>query len=199
MDGLRDLTFIVCSVLAREVQSFLSLDYPDAEQLYLDSVLHLYPEKLYKTIETFLATREDRSCVLIYGDCNAHMKVMSQRPHCERTMAVNCGELLLGADLYRAYRNAKAFLFLPEWTERWRYIFQQELGFAKPSLAQEFMQENQRSLVYLDTGLMPVPWQHLQEISEFFNMPTKVVAVSTDHLRQSVQAAVQRLESKNKI
>lgn len=195
---MNKLTFIVCSVLAREVQSFLSRDYPGAEELYLDSVLHIYPQKLHKTIDAALAAREKRKCVLIYGDCNAHMKVMSQKPNCIRTEAVNCGELLLGRELYRSYRNEKAFLFLPEWTERWRKIFQQELGFAEPSLAQDFMRENQRSLVYLDTGLIPVPRQHLQEIAEFFNMSVKAVAVSNEHLRQSVKSAVQRLESKQK-
>lgn len=194
---MRGLTFIVCSVLAREAQSFLGHDYPDAEQIYLDSVLHIYPQELYKAIKAAVETKEDRNYVLIYGDCNAHMKMISQRPNCERTEAVNCGELLLGCDLYRSYRNEKAFLFLPEWTERWQEIFQRELGFSKPSLAQEFMKENQRSLVYLDTEMIPIPLKHLKGISDFFNMPTKVVAVSSEHLRQYVKAAVERLEAKN--
>jgi hypothetical protein len=194
---MRELTFIICSVLGREVQTFLSLDYPHAESIYLNSVLHIYPQKLHKNIEAALETRENQYCVLIYGDCNAHIKAISQRPNCERTWAVNCGELLLGPELYKSYRNEKAFLFLPEWTERWREIFQQELGFSDPVLAQEFMQENQRRLVYLDTGLVSVPWNHLKDISEFFNMPTEVVSVSFEHLRQTVKSAVQRLEAKN--
>ena len=194
---MKDLTFIVCSVLALEVQTFLSLDYPNAEQIYLDSVLHIHPQKLHETIETALEARADRNCVLIYGDCSAHMNAINQRSNCIRVDAVNCGELLLGPDLYKSYRNEKTFLFLPEWTERWQEIFQRELGFSKPSLAQEFMQENQRSLVYLDTGLIPVPRKHLKEIAEFFNMPAKVVAVSNEHLRTSVKSAVERLESKH--
>lgn len=194
---MRELTFIICSVLVREAQTFLSLDYPNAEQIYLNSVLHIYPQKLHKNIEAALETRESRCCVLIYGDCSAHFKAISQRPNCERTGAVNCGELLLGPELYRSYRNEKAFLFLPEWTERWQEIFQQELGFSDPSLAQEFMQENQRRLVYLDTGLISVPWNQLKDISKFFNMPTEVVSVSLEHLRQAVKSAVQRLEAKN--
>jgi hypothetical protein len=193
---MRELTFIVCSVLGREVQTFLSLDYPNAEQVYSNSVLHIYPQKLYETIEAALLTRKSQNCVLIYGDCNAHIKAISQRPNCERTWAVNCGELLLGPDLYRSYRNEKAFLFLPEWTERWQEIFQRELGFSDPSLAQEFMQENQRRLIYLDTGLVTVPKNHLQDIAEFFNMPIDVVTVSLDHLRQAVKSAVERLEAK---
>ena len=194
---MRELTFIVCSVLRREVRTFLRLDYPDAEQLYLNSALHIYPQRLYTTIETALTSRQGRNCVLIYGDCSAHINVLSQGPHCERTRAVNCGELLLGPQLYSEYRNAKAFLFLPEWTERWREIFQQELGFTEAPLAREFMQENQRSLIYLDTGLLAVPTIHLQDIAKFFKMPTEVVTVSLNHLRQVVRFAVQRLEARN--
>lgn len=194
---MRELTFIICSVLDREVQTFLSLDYPNAEAIYLNSVLHIYPQKLYKTIEAALETRENRNCVLIYGDCQAHINEISQRPNCERTAAVNCGELLLGPDLYRSYRNEKAFLFLPEWTERWQEIFQMELGFSNSSLAQEFMQENQQKLVYLDTGLISVPRNHLKDISDFFHMPIEVVSVSLENLRQTVKSAVERLEVKN--
>ena len=126
---MRNLTFIICSVLGREVQTFLDLDYPTAERIYLNSVLHIHPQKLYRTIEATLDARENRQCVLIYGDCNAHIKAISQRTNCERTAAVNCGELLLGPDLYKSYRNEKAFLFLPEWTERWQEIFQQGTWF----------------------------------------------------------------------
>ncbi|MGB3223003.1 MAG: DUF1638 domain-containing protein [Desulforhopalus sp.] len=194
---MRNLTFIVCSVLAREAQTFLSHDYPEAKQIFLDSVLHIYPQKLYKAVETAIETQGNQNYVLIYGDCSAHMKALSQRSDCERTEAVNCGELLLGTELYKAYRNKKVFLFLPEWTERWQEVFQRELGFSNPSLAQEFMHENQRSFIYLDTEIIPIPWKHLKAISEFFNMPTKVVTVSCEHFRQSVKAAVERLEAKN--
>ncbi len=90
----------------------------------------------------------------------------------------------------------KMTITITEWTERWQEIFQRELGFHDQSLAQEFMQENQRTLVYLDTGLISVPREHLRDISEFFNMPTEVVSVSLDYLRQAVKSAMERLEAK---
>ncbi len=193
---MKALSFICCSVLRREIETFLSEDYPEAEQVFLDSMLHMRPEMLHHVIDEAIAARPDRHCLLVYGDCHAHMKEMGRRSDCARTDAINCGDLLLGRDLYRTYRSEKAFLFLPEWTERWREVFQKELGFSDPSLAREFMQESQRRLVYLDTRLIPVPAKTLQEIADFFSMPMEIVSVSLDKLRQAVRSAVQHLEAK---
>ncbi len=193
---MKSLSFICCSVLRREIEEFLSQDYPQAEQIFLDSMLHMRPEMLHQAIDQALAARPDRHCLLVYGDCHAYMKETGERPHCTRTDAINCGDLLLGRELYRTYRNGKAFLFLPEWTERWREVFQKELGFSDQSLARDFMQESQRRLVYVDTGLIPVPETTLQEISEFFGMPMEIVPVSLNQLRQAVRSAVERLKAK---
>ncbi len=193
---MKDLSFICCSVLRREIETFLSLYYPLAEQVFLDSMLHMRPEMLRKAIDEAIAVRPDRHCLLVYGDCHSYMKETGQRPHCARTDGINCGDLLLGRDLYLTYRNGKAFLFLPEWTERWREIFQKELGFSDPALAREFMQESRRRLVYVDTGLIPVPDKTLREISDFFGMPMEIVPISLENLRRALQSAVQRLEEK---
>ncbi len=193
---MKALSFICCSVLRRELEAFLGQDYPQAEQVFLDSMLHMRPEMLHKAINEALAVRPDRQCLLVYGDCHAHMKETGLRPHCARSDAINCGDLLLGRSLYLTYRNSKAFLFLPEWTERWREVFEKELGFSDPALAREFMQESQRRLVYVNTGLIPVPHETLQEIAEFFSMPMEIVSVSLDTLRQAIHSAMQHLEKK---
>jgi hypothetical protein len=155
----------------------------------------MHPEELRRTIDAVLAARTDRDILLGYGDCHARMAETCRRPQCTRTAAVNCGELLLGRERYREFRNGKTFLFLPEWTQRWREVFVQELGFTDRLLAREFMQENQRRLVYLDTGLIPVPEQILAEITEYFGMPVEIVAVPLVHLRQAVRDAARLLEA----
>ena len=70
------------------------------------------------------------------------------------------------------------------------------MGFLDQELARDFMQENQSKLIYLDTGIVPVPRETLDEISEYFSMPIEVITVTLDHLRQKVRVAVQRLEEK---
>ena len=190
---MKTLSLLCCSVLRREVETFLAQDYPEAELVFLDSTLHMHPEQLRQQLDAALAARPDRHCLLVYGDCHARMRETCERPNCWRIEAVNCADLLLGRERYRTLRNSKAFVFLPEWTHRWREVFQHELGFSDPALAREFMRENQRSLVYVDTGLMPVPTAILEEISAYFAMPLEVVGVSPDHLHQTVRAAVEHL------
>lgn len=194
---MRALSIICCSVLRRELEAFASRQHPDAELVFLDSMLHMHPEKLRLIIDAALAARPDRDCLLVYGDCHAHMHETVRRPHCARTSSVNCGELLLGRDTYRSFRNQKVFLFLPEWTERWREVFLKELGFSDRSLACEFMQESQRRLVYLDTGLIAVPEQTLKEIADHFGMPVDVLAVSLDELHQAVSLAMHHLQTRD--
>ena len=193
---MKPLTVICCSVLRREISEILRQDYPEAEPIFLTSMLHMRPEMLRRAIDEVLSTRLEQSCLLVYGDCHAHIRETAGRPLCTKTDAINCGDLLLGRELYRTFCREKAFLFLPEWTKRWREVFQKELGFSDQSLAREFMQENQSRLVYLDTGLIPVPEKTLVEIAEYFCMPMDVVAVSLDQLRESILSAVQQLEVK---
>lgn len=147
-------------------------------------------------MEALLATTLKHNCVLIYGDCHAHRRERGERPHCAKTDAINCGDLLLGRELYRSYRNDKAILFLPEWTQRWHEVFQQQSGFSDRVLAREFMQESQQKLVYIDTGLMPVPEDTLRKIADFVDMPMEILTISISQLRQTVHRAVELVEAK---
>ncbi|KAB2888364.1 MAG: DUF1638 domain-containing protein [Desulfobulbaceae bacterium] len=192
---MKPLTVVCCSVLRREMGRILEEDLPGAEAVFLDSMLHMHPEELRRAIDAVLAARTDRRILLVYGDCHARMAETCRQPRRARTAAVNCGELLLGRERYRECRNGRAFLFLPEWTQRWREVFVRELGFTDRSLAREFMQENQRRLAYLDTGLIPVPEPVLAEIADYFGMPVEIVAVTLVNLRQAVRDAARRLEA----
>ena len=193
----RPLVVICCSVLKKELLAVLVRDPQDTELIFIDSMLHMHPEKLHQVMADIMADKTSLPCLIIYGDCHAYMNEMEQNPLCARTQGANCGELLLGSDLYKTCRNERDFLFLPEWTGRWREVFQKELGFSDPALAREFMKENRKRLVYLDTGLEPVPARTLREISGFFGMPVKTMTVSLDHLRHAVMSALKRLEGGN--
>ncbi len=187
---MKPFTVICCSVLRREIEYLFAKDYPEAELVFLDSMLHMHPEKMREAIDKELVARPDCYCLLVYGDCHAHMRETADKPLCAKVKGVNCGHLLLGKEDYRSCRNNKTFLFLPEWTERWHEVFEKELGFTDRDLAREFMHENQRDLLYLDTGLIPVPQDTLNDITNFFDMPIDVLPVALDQLRHSVKAAI---------
>ncbi len=188
------LVVICCSVLEKEFMAVFDRRPPDVELVFLDSMLHMEPVKLQKAMEAVISEKKGRPVLIVYGDCHAHMNRMERLPHCVKTRGVNCGELLLGRDLYKACRNEQAFLFLPEWTARWREVFEKKLGFHNASLAQEFIKEYTNSLVYLDTGIEPVPEQTLGDISDYFGMPVEILSVSLDHFHRTVTAALEEIE-----
>jgi len=190
----KPFTAICCSVLKKELEAVLDLNYPDSEKIFLDSMLHMRPDKLHRTMENVISGKPDKPCLIVYGDCHAYMKEIEHRPHCVRTAGKNCGELLLGEERYKACRNDKTYLFLPEWTGRWKEIFQHHLGFSDPALAREFMQENMNRLVYLNTGLTPTPEKAILDISDFFGMPVKIMETPLTHLSRAVESALKHLE-----
>jgi len=57
------------------------------------------------------------------------------------------------------------------------------------------MQEMHRKLVYLDTGLAPVPENALKECSEYFGLPNEVLQVSLGHLRSAIEEALLRCKT----
>jgi len=190
----KPLTIICCSVLKKELEAVLGLNYQNSEKIFLDSMLHMCPDKLHRTMENVISGRSDKPCLIVYGDCHAYMKEIERRPHCAKTSGKNCGELLLGEEQYKACRKDKTFLFLPEWTDRWKEVFQHQLGFSDPALAREFMQENMNRLVYLNTGLAPIPEKTIMEISDFFGMPVNIMEAPLTHLSLAVESALKRLE-----
>lgn len=63
-----------------------------------------------------------------------------------------------------------------------------ELGLNK-ALAHDLMGEHRGLLVYLDTGLVPVPEQHLQEFSSYTGLPWRLEKVTLDTMLATLLAA----------
>lgn len=160
---------------------------------FLDSMLHMHPTLLQETVEQTL-TQEILPTLIIYGDCGPTMHDIDKRFVCARTSSLNCGDLLLGHARYQKLQSGLAFLFLPEWTERWREVFQIELGFSNPELARIFMHDTRKSLVYVDTGLIPVPRSTLREIEDYFAMPVEIQSATLGPLRAKIHEGMQLLE-----
>lgn len=188
---MKTIPVLCCSVLKKEITAILAKSYPEAEAHYLDSMLHMRPSLLEKTVENRLEMI-DENAVVIYGDCEPSMESIERRHGAIRTKAVNCCELLAGKELYEELKKNQAFILLPEWTERWKEVFQKELGFIDQGLAENFMHEYRNGIVYLDTGLYPVPEKTLAEIEEYFNMKVTVRSVGLEHLRRYVSEAIDR-------
>ena len=175
--------WISCGVLRAELEELLRLGKIDGELLFLDSMLHMDPRKLEVTLTAALERSgpEGGCLVLVYGDCCPRMLDLARRYRVGRVSAINCAQMLVGRARYRELMQEEAFMLLPEWTLRWKEVFQIGLGLTK-EVAHDLMQDNRGNLVYLDTGLVPVPLQSLADCGAYTGLSWCVEPVTLDHL-----------------
>lgn len=184
---------IACSIFRKEIEALHASGRLDLPVEFLNSMLHMVPSKLETSLQSALgaARTEDsaRTVVLAYGDCCGHMDTFETEPGTARTEGINCCEIILGRETYRRLRKEGAFFLMPEWALSWKKVFVGQLGLLG-STAKTFMQEMHSRLIYLDTGLIPIPHADLQEASEFLGLPVEIMSVSLDPLLSSLNQAV---------
>lgn len=188
---------ICCSVLQAEVESLRDVHWPDRKLIFLPSMMHMHPERLALSLESELdaVLKQGYGAVLIYGDCCARMTALEALPGVVRTSGKNCCELLLGPGEYRRLLHQGVFFLIPEWARRWKEIFAKELGLNRDN-ATSLMQEMHRKLIYLDTGLAPVPGKELHECAEYCGLPYEVLQVSLGHLHSAIEEALFKCKTK---
>ncbi len=184
-------TCIACSIFRREIEALQAAGALAASVRYLSSMLHMVPEQLEAQLRRILEAEraQGHEVVLGFGDCCAHMLELQSSPGATRTEGINCCEIILGRERYRQLRKEGAFFFLPEWAHCWRRIFEHELGLSCEN-AQSLMRDMHTRLVYLDTGLVPVPEQEMREASEFTGLPWEILPVDLEALRSSLERAL---------
>ncbi|MDD2736411.1 MAG: DUF1638 domain-containing protein [Desulfuromonadaceae bacterium] len=179
--------WLCCGVVRAEMEEVQRRGLIEGELLFLDSMLHMDPPLLEATLTAALEENPDQPhcLVLVYGDCSAHMLDLVRRFHVGRVAVINCAQLMLGRARYRQLMREEAFLVLPEWARRWEHIMKSELGLNE-EVAHGLMGENRGVLVYLDSGLVPVPESQLEEFSAYSGLPWRVEAVTLDCMLSSL-------------
>ena len=188
--------WLCCGVVRAEMEELRRRGLIDGELLFLDSMLHMNPPQLEAKLTAALEQEKDiPGClVLVYGDCSSRMLDLARRFRVGRVAVINCAQLLLGRERYRQLMREEAFMVLPEWALRWEHIMTSELGLNR-EVAQGLMGENRGVLVYLDTGLVPVPEQQLQDFSSYTGLPWRVEGVTWDHMLAALLAARDEAEA----
>ncbi|PKN12223.1 MAG: hypothetical protein CVU69_08505 [Deltaproteobacteria bacterium HGW-Deltaproteobacteria-4] len=182
--------WLSCGVVRAEMEELQRLGLIEGELLFLDSMLHMDPPLLETKLAAVLEERSGQPgiLVLVYGDCSAHMLDLVRRFHVGRVSIINCAQLLLGRERYRQLMREEAFLVLPEWAKRWEHIMKSELGLNE-EVARGLMGENRGVLVYLDSGLAPVPDEQLAAFSEYSGLPWRIEKVTLDCMLAALLAA----------
>ena len=185
---------IACSVFRRDLESLRDAGNIRFPVRYLDSMLHMCPGKLHCRLQSLIdeERRRDHQVLLIYGECHDQVSEQESEPGVWRVKDRNCAEILLGSVTYEKLRHEGVFFLLPEWTRRWREIFEDGLGLAG-STRRDFMQEMHTRLLYLDTGRTSVPVEHLQEASQAFGLEWEVMSVGAENLLFAIREALERM------
>ncbi|MBN2704400.1 MAG: DUF1638 domain-containing protein [Pontiellaceae bacterium] len=186
--------WVVCSVLEKEIQALKECGNLEGEILNLSSRLHMDPPKLEQTLRRVLDDNR-RPVILVYGDCCPAMLQFEQRPNVARVEGINCCQMLLGKNRYRELMHEEAFMLLPEWAQRWKEVIEQDLNLKQP-VAQDLLQDSRKKLVYLDTGLSPIPQQQLKECSDYTGLSIEIEKTGTDELLARLRKAEQTCLSK---
>ncbi len=185
---------ICCGVYKDEILTLKKLHWPHLSIRFLSSMLHMKPELLGRKLSADLSTKskQDQKTLLIYGDCSTQMTDLTSSPDVVRTRGHNCIQQVLGRKEYKRLSHEGAFFLLPDWSSRWEHIFQNELGLNEAN-AEYLMREMHSKLVYLDTGLRPVPMEELEKCSQYCGLPLEVLQVSLEPLRQCIQDGLDKL------
>ena len=186
-----DVTWIVCSVFRRELEWLRQTQQiACANVVYLDSMLHIYPETLQTRLDAAIAAarQEGRAVALVYGECHAYLPdIVAAQPDVRRIRGLNCIEIILGREAYRRLRQAGVFFFLPEWAFRWQEIFRDHLGLNEKN-ARAVMADMHTRLAYLDTGVIPVPTQALAAIADYTDLPLDILPTSLTIFKTALTA-----------
>jgi hypothetical protein len=183
---------LACGVFRMELETLARQGKLDCNIIALESMLHMKPSKLEREMGRIIEAGQNDKFLIIYGDCHPHMHEMQERENVAKVSGINCYDILLGRETYRKLRKDQAFILLPEWTLRWREVFVNEFGVENHEAAQSFMKEHLKRLLYVDTGVMPVPEETLQDIAEFVGMPVDILHISLENLRQAIDNALQK-------
>jgi len=179
--------WICCGVVTKEVEELHRRGDIQGELGFLNSMLHMNPLQLEHILEEQLQD-SSRPVVLIYGDCCPGMLQLIDRPGVSRVDGINCCQVLLGKERYKELMRDETFIMLPEWTSHWKAIIEQELGL-HGEIARDLFRESRKGLVYLDTGLAPVPEKELNECSVYTGLPLRVEPINLNRLKTALLKA----------
>ncbi|NLJ45930.1 MAG: DUF1638 domain-containing protein [Treponema sp.] len=186
---------LACGILREELRALPTALLARLDIVNLDSILHMRPRDLESGLHGLLDSAPGVPAILVFGDCSPGMRELSLGPGRVRISGVNCCEIVLGRERYRDLRRRETFLFMPEWTARWREVFGAELGFQSIDAARGFMTDSMQSLAYVDTGVVPVPVPTLREIEDFFGMPVRIEHAGIGLLEKAVLEALKILDA----
>ncbi len=190
MNDLKPVIGIACGIFEREIENLVSTGELVIPFFFMNSTLHMHPDQLNKQLTQVIEKTllEYDNVLLVYGDCHPYICDGYDDKRVSRVQGINCCEIVMGKEHYRYTRKQGAFIVLEEWTKKWKEIFVTEIGLTEKNAA-TFMNDMHKKIVYLDTGVSPVPYDILSDMSQFFQLPLEIEKTSLTFLKNAVLSA----------
>lgn len=182
---------IACGIFVKELECLVASGELNLPFIFLNSTLHMHPEALQTALSSAIeeSLGKYQKIILVYGDCHPYMYDAYDEKRVTRVKGINCCEIMLGRDTYRRLRKQGVFFVLNEWAHKWNEIFVDEMGLTDKT-APPFMNSMHTGIVYLDTGLLPIPYETLAAMSAYFDLPYRVEVISLDFLKAAILEAL---------
>jgi len=190
-----NITAIACSIFRAEIEVLRCENKITIPVIYLDSMLHMFPDRLHERLDNVIKKELEsgKKLILIYGECSMESKYYNNDANIKRIGGINCVNIFLEDRIYRMLRKEGVFFLIHEWALRWKEIFQNELGLNAEN-AKSFMSEMHTKLIYLDTGSAAVPIDTLNEISAYCGLAYEITKVTLDVFSTRVNEAIEELK-----
>jgi hypothetical protein len=192
------ILYLACSVFKNELEQLKKNNRLQCYPMeFIDSKLHLKPDEMYKMLQKTIAEKfkDYDGIVLVYGECHVFMNELLKDTRLARPEGINCIELFVGKAERKRLLHRGAFFLLPEWTMRWREIFNHFMNM-NSELTKSMMQNEHKALIYLDTGCMDIPEKQLKECAEYFSLPIEIVKISLDKFAVAISKATNELKKR---
>lgn len=176
-----------CGIFENEIEILKREGKLPCDFIYLDSRLHMKPDELKKKLDSKIddLLKSYEKILLVYGDCHPYMVDSYDPERVFRLEGINCCNIIMGSKKYRKLRKEGAFFVFYEWAHRWKEIFVEDIGLTD-QLAPIFMNDMHSKIIYLDTGVGPVPIQILDNMSKYFNLPYEVMSTDLSTLEEAI-------------
>ena len=190
-----DTVAVSCSVFKKELSQLKDRFWPQLSLFFINSMLHMKPHKLCSCIDDTVTKQilKNRKVLLIYGDCCTRMNDVTQKAGVVRVHCLNCCDLIIGIDNYRKLSHEGVFFLFPEWAHQWKHVFKVGLGLSKVN-ATYLMSDIHKKIVYLDTGINPVPVQDLDNCSRYCGLPWEILCVDLNVLHNEIERGLDKIK-----
>jgi hypothetical protein len=182
-------TFVVCSILAQEVEKVMEelalsnrIDYIEAAlHVDLDKMEHALTESL-----TGLKNSGEQPALIVGTKCHPDIKKLAKSYNSDIVCGSNCIEMLLGEEKVRELdAECNTFYITSGWLKNWRSIFRSG-GLGWDPIDARINFGRYERILLLDAGLEEFSDEDIFEFFEYTEVPIETYPITLDHLKKEM-------------